>query len=451
MANADSRHRETNLTQGSILRNIVFFSLPYLLSYFLQTLYGLMDLYITGQYNGAAVITAVSNGSQFMHLVTVMIVGLAMGSTVMIGRSVGAGKEKEISKSIANTIVLQMGLSVIFMIFFILMTRPILHLLSLPDASVEQTRIYLLICFAGIPLITAYNVISSVFRGLGDSRTPMYFIAVACVVNIALDYLFIGPMHMQAAGAALGTILAQGVSVLSALFVIIRQKRFSLSREDFRMNSDLIRKILQIGVPIAAQDVFIQISFLVITIIANRRGVDVAAAVGIVEKIISFLFLIPSTMLSTVSAIASQNIGAGRPQRAREALRISLIIGVSISLAVGVIIQFTATPIVAMFTTEAVVITLGAQYFVTYVWDMAVAAIHFTFSGYFSAYGLSVYPLIYNTIPIILVRIPIAYFASIRFPDTLYAMGVASPAGSAVSVLICLLFYVHLRKKHRTA
>lgn len=187
---------EKNLTTGSVLRNVLYFSLPYLLSYFLQTLYGMADLFIIGQFEGAASTTAVSVGSQVMHMITVMIVGLAMGSTVSIGRSIGAGEHKRATAVIGNTVTLFMALSVVLMAILLVFVRPIVSIMSTPAEAVSGTTAYLTICFIGIPCITAYNIISSIFRGLGDSKSPMYFIAVACVANIILDYLFIGLMGM---------------------------------------------------------------------------------------------------------------------------------------------------------------------------------------------------------------------------------------------------------------
>ena len=285
---------EKNLTTGSVSKTIVYFALPYLLSYFLQTLYGMADLFITGQFCGVDSITAVSNGSQVMHMLTVIIVGLAMGTTVVIGRAIGADNKKNAGVAIGNTITLFMGLSIVLTVVLLALVKPIVSLIAIPEEAVSGTVAYLIICFIGIPFITAYNIISSIFRGMGDSKSPMYFIAVACVANIALDYLFIGALHMGPAGAALGTTLSQTISVAVSLLVILKKKTgISVKRADFRPERVTMGQVLKIGVPIAAQDGFIQVAFIIITIIANRRGLSDAAAVGIVEKIISFLFLVP--------------------------------------------------------------------------------------------------------------------------------------------------------------
>ena len=282
---------EKNLTTGSVFKNVILFSLPYLLSYFLQTLYGMADLFIIGQYDGVASTTAVSIGSQIMHMITVMIVGLAMGTTVSIAQAIGANNKKQASKVMGNTVALFMGVAIVGMALLLMLVRPIVSVMSTPAEAVNGTVTYLTICFIGIPFITAYNIISSIFRGMGDSKSPMYFIAVACVANIVLDYLFMGVFGLGPAGAALGTTISQAISVLVSLIVIIKRKSIALVKADFRPHRLIMGKILSIGIPIAVQDGLIQVAFIVITIIANQRGLNDAAAVGIVEKIMSFLFL----------------------------------------------------------------------------------------------------------------------------------------------------------------
>lgn len=446
---------ERNLTTGSVFKNVIIFSLPYLLSYFLQTLYGMADLFIIGQFEGVASTTAVSIGSQVMHMITVMLVGLAMGTTVSIGQAIGSKDKKRVAEGIGNTVILFMGVALVLMIVLLLLTKPIVTVMSTPQEAVMGTISYLTICFIGIPFITAYNIISAIFRGMGDSKSPMYFITIACVANIVLDYVFIGGLHLGPAGAALGTTCAQVISVMISLVMIIRQReKFSLSRKDFRPNRNVMGQILKIGIPIALQDGFIQVAFMIITIIANQRGLNDAAAVGIVEKIISFLFLIPSSMLSTVSALGAQNIGAGKRQRANETLRYAVMITVGFGIIVGIFMQFFASPVVALFTdasdaSGAEVVRLGGQYLRGYVWDCMFAGIHFSFSGYFCACGKSGIPFLHNIIAITLVRIPGVYLTSTFFPDTLFPMGLATAAGSLLSAIICVVAFTILNRKEK--
>ena len=404
-----------NLTQGPLLPKMMAFAIPYLLACFLQTFYGMADLFITGLFNGAAPITAVSIGSQLMHMLTVIIVGLAMGTTVSISRAVGGGDRKEASCCIGSSVPLFALFSLIGTVLLLLSSDLILSWLKTPAEAWEDTRAYLLICFAGIPFIVAYNVLASIFRGLGDTRTPMYFIALAGFINLLLDYILIGPMAMGAAGAAAATILSEALRM---------------------------KTLLAIGLPISCQDGLIQISFLIITAIANSRGVEVAAAVGIVEKIISFLFLVPSAMLSTVAAFAAQNRGAGNDERGRQALRCGIRVCIIFGLFTTLIVHFCAEWVISLFVShEPEVVRLGGEYFRTYVIDCIFAGIHFCFSGYFSAYGKSIYSFLHNMISIVTVRVPGTYLAILLFPETLSPMGLAAPMGSLLSAIICMGLY----------
>lgn len=432
---------ERNLTTGSVFKNIVIFSLPYFLSYFLQTLYGLADLFIIGQYEGVASTTAVSVGSQVMHMLTVMIVGLAMGTTVSIGRAVGSGDKKRMSACVGNTVTLFMLVSVVLTAALVLLVDPIVSVMSTPAEAVDGTVRYLTVCFIGIPFITAYNIISSIFRGMGDSKSPMYFIAVACAANIALDYLFMGAMRLGPVGAALGTTLAQAISVLVAFIAIRRRRSVAVSRGDLHPRRDVMGQILSIGVPVALQDGLIQIAFILITVIANLRGLTDSAAVGIVEKLISFLFLVPSSMLSTVSAIGAQNIGAGDYGRAKQTMWYAIGIAVGFGVIVSALFQFIAEPVVGLFTPDEGVIAAGGQYMHGYIFDCLFAGIHFCFSGYFCACGKSMISFIHNISGVALVRVPGAYLMSKMYPATLLPMGLATAAGSILQVLICIVAY----------
>ena len=382
---------ERDLTTGSVFKTVIYFSLPYLLSYFLQTLYGMADLFIVGQFGGVSSTTAVSIGSQIMHMLTVMIVGLAMGATVMIGRCIGAKDYKKAAETIGNTATMFMGIAIILMIILLAAVRPIVSVMSTPAEAVEGTIRYLTICFIGIPFITAYNIISAIFRGI----------------------------------VSLTVIIKKGTGI-------------KLRRSDLRPKRHTMKNILKVGVPVALQDGFIQISFIAITIFANQRGLNDAAAVGIVEKIIGILFLVPSSMLSTISALASQNIGAGKHDRARLTLRYVLCMTVGYGLVAATIVQFVSVPFVGLFTNDGAVQILGGQYLRSYAWDCVFAGVHFCLSGYFYAYGLSIVSFIHNSISIICARIPLSYYAATHFPDTLFPMGCAAPAGSIISIIICV-------------
>ena len=429
---------EKNLTTGSVFKNVVLFSLPYLLSYFLQTLYGMADLFIIGQFEGVASTTAVSIGSQVMHMLTVMIVGLSMGTTVSVGQAVGAGDRKQAAHNIGNTVILFLVVSIALTAILLSLVHPIVVAMSTPADAVSGTVTYLTICFIGIPFITSYNIIS--------------FIATACAANIALDYLFMGVLHLGPAGAALGTTLSQAISVVVSLTVILKRRSIVLKKSDFKPCRAVMGKILGIGIPIASQDGLIQVAFIIITIIANQRGLNDAAAVGIVEKVISFLFLVPSSMLSTVSALGAQNIGAGKPERAIQTLRYAVMLAAGFGVLASIAIQFTAEDIVSLFTDPstadgAAVVRFGGQYLRGYIFDCIFAGIHFSFSGFFCACRKSGLSFLHNILAIVLMRVPGVYVTSKLFPATLLPMGLATAAGSLLSVVICLIAFGVIRRK----
>lgn len=443
-------NEKNDLTRGSVGKNLLLFALPYLLSCFMQTFYGMADLFVVGLYNGSKTTTAVSVGSQVMHMLTVIIVGFAMGSTVRIGRSVGAKDDRAAAKTVGTSVVFFAGFALAITVVLLLCTGGIVRVMLTPKEAVSETQTYLAICFAGIPFITAYNVISSIFRGAGDSKRPMYFVGIACVVNIVLDFVFIGACGLGAAGAALGTICGQAVSVvISLLMMRKRDMGIRIGLRDIRADREVISQILKVGAPIAFQDGLIQIAFIVITVIANSRGLIASAAVGIVEKLIGFMFLVPSAFLSAISTITAQNMGANKAERARRSLYYGLAITVGWGCLCALYNQFLPHTLVRLFIRDDAVLAAGCDYLRSYAFDCVFAAIHFCFSGYFCGDQKSMISFIHNITAILLVRIPGAWLASVLYPDTLYPMGWAAPIGSLLSALICIGFYVYYRKKEK--
>lgn len=438
-----------DLTEGSVFSNLLSFSLPFLLAYFLQTLYGTVDLFLVGRLCDVASTTAVSVGSQIMHMLTVMIVGLSMGTTVCVAQAVGARDSKQAARSVGNSAGLFLSVSLVLTMVLMLSVRAVVGWMSTPAEAVEGTVAYLKVCFFGIPLIAAYNTVCAAFRGLGDSKSPMIFVAISCAVNIGLDILLIGPMNLGPIGAALGTVLAQAVSVVCAWGAFLRQKAVRLQKSDWRPQKREIRQLLSVGLPVAMQDGLVQVGFILITVIANRRGLTDAAAVGIVEKMIGFLFLVPSSMLSGVSAIAAQNLGAGQEKRARQTLFYAMALSAGFGLAATLAVLPTAPLLVHLFTREDAVALAGGAYLRGYIPDCLLAGIHFCFSGYFCACNRSGISFLHNIIAVALVRVPGAYFASRWFPDTLFPMGLSTVAGSLLSVIICCVAFGTIEKGRR--
>lgn len=446
-----------DLTKGNMLRNMISFSIPYVIAFFLQTFYGLADLYVVGRFNDPMTVDAVSIGSQAMHMVTVILIGLTMGITVSVSHAIGAGRSKDTSGIIGNAVVIFSITAAVITALSLLLRKPFLSLLQTPAEAYEGTLDYITVCFAGIPFITAFNVVSSIFRGMGNSRSPLYFVAVSGVLNVGLDLLFVGGMDMGARGAALATVIAQGVSVVISVIMLRKSlacmsEPVTIERTDLRPSSSIIGKILRIGAPIALQDGFIQVAFLIITVFANMRGYESSTAVGIVEKVISIAFLINSAVLSSISAIAAQNNGAGLHENSRKALRYGLIICIVYGILVNMFVQIFCPQIISLFAAgDETVHLLGESYLRSYITDCIFAGIHFCFSGYFTAYDKSWISFLHNSISAVCVRIPLSYIASIMYKNTLFPMGMAAPIGSLVSIVICVIAYLSIRSRQKKA
>ncbi len=429
---------------------LVKFAIPYLAGCFLQTFYGMVDLMVVGLYNGSSATSAVAIGSQVMHMATVVVAGLAMGITVMVGQAYGAKEAKRMSEAVSTGMIAFMVFGLIMTAAMLCAVNGIVNIMLTPAEAVEEAIAYLRICFWGVPFIFLYNICASAFRGVGDSKRPLVFVAVAAVVNIVLDFALVGGLGMGAAGAAMATVAGQIFAAFTALVFLLKSKAgiaFKLAKP----NLARLKSMLAVGIPIAFQDGMIQVAFLVITVIANSRGLTASSAVGIVEKIIGFLFLVPSAFLASLSAITAQNMGAGKPERARKSLAYSLQITIIYGFIIGVYCQFLPGTLIGIFTRDAAVYAAGCAYLRSYAWDTMFAGVHFCFSGYFCGDQKSIVSFIHNMASILILRVPGAYLSSVLFPDSLYPMGWAAPAGSLLSGLICVGVYIYFQKKERVA
>ncbi len=434
--------------EGSMKKALVRFAFPYMIAAFLQTLYGLVDLFVVGLYHTAATTTAVSVGSQIMHMVTVIILGLVLGITVLVGNSTGAQDKEGVKKTIATGGIFFSLVAVIFTALMLIGNHGIVRLMMTPKEAVTETGEYLWICCLGIPFIFGFNMISGIFRGMGDSKRPMYAVIAACIANVILDFVFVGGFQMGAKGAALATVAGQIASTITVFCLYKKQNRnLAFKKTDYKIDKNVLSDMLKIGIPVACQDGFIQVAFIAITVIANSRGLVDAAAVGVVEKLIGFFFLIPSAFLSAISALTAQCMGAKRSDKAKECLKWGLIITVCWGLLIGIINQFIPHVFIGIFTKDTAVIAAGCTYLRSYAFDTVFAAMHFCFSGYFCGIQKSQYSFIHNVISVIFFRVPGAYITSKVFPNTLYPMGWAAPIGSLASAIICMWFYWRLQRK----
>ena len=427
-----------NFTEGKILGPLIGFALPVLAALFLQTMYGAVDLLIVGQYAATTDVSAVATGSQVMHSVTTVLVGLAMGVTVLLGQKIGEGNARQAGRVIGTGVCMFALLAAIMTAVLMALSQALCQVMRAPADALSATTDYVRICSAGTVFIIAFNVLGSVFRGLGDSKLPLITVAIACVVNILGDLLLVAGFGMGAAGAALATVAAQAVSVALSLLIIRRKTLpFEFTKKDIRLNRSIAANILKIGTPMALQDLLVSVSFLVLTAIVNSLGLIQSAGVGVAQKLCGFIMLIPSSYMQAMSAFVAQNIGAGKPQRARRAL----IYGISTSLMVSVVISylsfFRGDVLAAIFAKDHEVVLAAADYLRAYALDCLFTSFLFCFIGYFSGLGKTLFVMVQGLVGAFLVRIPISFVVSRIAGVSLFAIGMAKPASTLVQIALC--------------
>lgn len=440
---------QLSLTQGKIAPALLRFAVPFLCANLLQALYGAADLLIVGRFCNAAGVSAVSTGSQIMLLITGIIVGLTTGGTVVIGQYTGAKREKDSAYAVGAIIVLFGIVAVGLSIIMASAASPLAALMKAPKEALSQTVEYIFICSCGILFITGFNAVSGILRGMGDSKTPLLSVAIACVINIAGDLLLVGVFHWGVAGAAIATIASQGISFLVTLLILKRRRLpFAFSKENIALHKEKTLRILKIGAPMALQDALVNVSFLIILAIVNTMGLAASAALGVVEKILGFAMLPPSAFSAAIAAMVAQNLGAGEHGRARRCIwpgiGFSMIFGVLFFVSAQIAPEF----FISLFSKEAGVVAAGALYYRSFSIDCMLVCIVFCMNGYFSGCGKTLFNMIHGLSATFLVRIPVSYFVSRMDNATMYQMGFAAPAASVLSIIMCLAYYfICVRKR----
>ncbi len=438
----------TNFTEGKILSPLIKFSIPILLALFLQAMYGAIDLMVVGQFGDATGVSAVATGSQVMQTITGIITGLTMGITILVGQKIGQKDRKGAADTIGTAILLFTVVAVILTITMLFAAKPMAALMHAPEAAFEKTVEYILVCSSGIIFIVAYNVISGLFRGLGNSKLPLLFVGIACIMNIIGDYVLVGLFHLDAKGAALATVFAQATSVILSI-AIIRKKGlgFPFSKENISFHAMAVKNILRLGSPIALQDALTNISFLIITSIVNAMGLIESAAIGVSEKLVVFIMLIPVSFMSSVSAFTAQNIGAGKPDRARKAMYYAMVTALCFGVAMFSLTFFRGDLLSGIFAKDASVIKASAEYMKAYAIDCLLVCVLFCFMGYFNGSGKTVFVMLQGVLAAFLFRIPFSYFVSRTEGATMLDIGFASPVATTFSIVLCLFYYRHIRKQ----
>ena len=437
---------KADFTQGNILEKLVAFMMPILGALILQAAYGAVDLLVVGRFGSTSGLSAVSTGSQVLNLVTFVVIQFAMGITVLIARYLGEKRPERIGAVIGGGAVVFTMMSVALFIAMVGFARPISVLMQAPAEAVDLTASYVRICGAGILFIVAYNLLSAIFRGLGDSKSPLLFVLVACIVNIIGDLVLVAGLHMDAAGAAIATVTAQALSVIFAVMLLLKKALpFAITKKDFRLNTQC-RKFLKIGLPLALQEFLTQISFLALCAFVNRLGLEASSGYGVACKIVNFAMLVPSSLMQSMASFVSQNIGAGKKKRAKQSMFTGIGVGLAVGCVVFVLVLFKGDVLCSAFSTDAAVIQNGFAYLKGFAPETLVTAILFSMVGYFNGNNKTVWVMTQGLIQTLLVRLPLAYFMSIQPNASLTKIGLAAPVATTVGIVLNVGFFIYLNR-----
>ena len=441
---------KSNFTEGSIIKPLVSFALPVLFAMILQTLYSAVDLLVVGRFASTADVSGVSTGGMVTHTITNVVTGLAMGITVIIGQSIGEKNKEKANRAIGSGVFL-------FLIFAVIMTllvtggAPLIAgWLDAPAEAFAKTVLYIRICGMGYSFVVAFNVIGSIFRGIGDSKTPLMTVGIACGFNIVLDLLFVGVMGLGAGGAAMATIFAQGISVALSLLVLRKKPLpFEFSWKLVRFDREMCFHELKLGIPISLQDVLTSISFLIVQMVVNGMGVVASAGVGIGEKISVFLMLVPLSCMQAMSAFVAQNIGAGKKERAKKALSY----GILISLVLGIVMSYLSfaqgDTMAGIFTQDALVIAATQEYLKAYALECFLTSFVFCFMGFYNGCGKTMFVMIQGLVGAFGVRTPLVLWLSGSEHVTLFKIGLATPTATAMQLVLCLIVFIFFFSRFR--
>ena len=440
---------QSDFTQGSILKKLVTFMMPVLGALILQAAYGAVDLLVVGRFGSTSGLSAVSTGSQVLNLVTFVVIQTAMGITVLIARYLGEKKPEQIGSVIGGSAIVFTIISVVLFVVMVGFARPISILMQAPTEAVDLTTTYVRICGAGIFFIVAYNLLSAIFRGLGDSKSPLLFVLGACIINIFGDLALVAGLHMDAAGAAIATVAAQACSVVFAVILLMKkQLPFEITKKDFRLNIQC-QRFLEIGLPLALQEFLTQISFLALCAFVNRLGLEASSGYGVACKIVNFAMLVPSALMQSMASFVSQNVGAGKLKRARQSMFTGIGVGLVVGCFVYALVMLKGDVLTGFFSTDEAVIQNGFAYLKGFAPETIVTAVLFSMIGYFNGNNKTVWVMTQGLIQTLLIRLPFAYIMSIQPNASLTMIGLAAPVSTMVGIILNVGFFTWIsNRKH---
>jgi len=440
--------KNTDLTEGSIAQKLIRFAVPIFFALFLQSLYGGVDLLIVGRFAETADVSGVSSGSQLMQTITMVITGLAMGITIYVAQCIGRKNRQDAGKAIGFSIYLFTLIGIVMSLVIGIFSSMFTKLINAPAEAVTQTNMYIKICGFGSLFIVAYNILGAIFRGIGDSKTPLLAVGISCLLNIIGDLLFVAVFHMGAAGAALATVLSQGISVfLSIVIILKRELPFDFKKEYIRFSKFLACQVIKLGLPIALQELLVGLSFTVIQVVANGFDVVSSAGVGVGSKLCGFILLIPSAYMQAVATFVDQNLSAGKPDRVKKSMHFAIGSALALGLFIAVFSFFKGDLLTAIFAKDPAVIEASFQYLKGYAIDCIFVSILFCMIGYFNGRGDTFFVMVQGLVGAIVIRVPVALLMSSLTNTSLFLIGLATPCASLVQILLCFGYLFLSRKK----
>jgi putative MATE family efflux protein len=442
---------EKNLTEGNVAKQLIRFALPFMLSNLIQTLYNVADMLIVGNFTGSVGISGVNIGGQVTFIITNIVVGLSVGGTVVIAQFLGSGDRKAMNESIKTLITFLLFTAVVITVAMMLLSDMILMLIQTPEESYGQARDYLNITLMGTIFIFGYNAFSAILRGLGDSKRPLIFVSIACIINVVLDLLFVAVFDMAAKGAAIATVISQAISMICCIIYLKRSDfEFDFKLSSFRFYKERFYMLLRVGIPVSIQNVVVNLSFLVLTTIANGMGVSASAATGIVGKYNGFAILPAIAVGSSVSAMVAQNMGAGRPDRAKKTFHVGFTLAFSVSLVVFIITRLFPEQILRLFGDDPDMISAGVEYMSTFTFDYLIVPATFCLNGLITGSGHTMVSSFAGIMSSLGFRIPLAILFGIILKKGMWGLGLAAPLATLGTTLIVSVYYLSGKWKTST-
>ncbi len=440
--------KRIDFTEGKIVIPFLRFAGPVLMALFLQAMYGAVDLLIVGKFASSADVSAVSTGSQIMHTITNLISSMCMGMTIILGQKIGEKKASEGGRIIGSGLLMFLIIGILLTIVLPLSAPELAVIMHAPREAFELTVRYIRICGAGAIIIIIYNLIGGVFRGIGDSNTPLVTVLIACIFNIFGDLVLVAGFNLGTEGAAIATVAAQLISVVISWILISKKTLpFEFHRNFIKWNGKIVKRILLLGTPIALQELLVGISFLVILAIVNAIGLKESAGIGVAEKVCAFIMLVPASFMQSMSAFVAQNRGAGKLDRAIKGFKSAVVISFSFGIVMFYIAFFHGDILSGIFSKDTGVILASADYLKSYAIDCMLTCFLFCFIGFYNGMGCTSFVMIQGIIGAFLVRVPVSFLMSKWEPVSLFHIGLATPCSTIIQIILCFGYLWIIKKR----